>query len=87
MSPFTKKIEKVSTKRKQQKLRTIRKTQGVCSINELHVYELLKLFSKVIRREQENNKVNNIISKQKLDKSFDTARKIKFLTIKRINTK
>ena len=31
--------------KKTQKSRTIRKTQEICSINELHVYELLNLLS------------------------------------------
>ena len=70
--------------KKTQELRTIRKTQGICSINELHVYELLKTFYKVKRRK--HDKVNNFISKQELDKSLDTTRKIKSLT-KKTNTK
>ena len=41
------------------------------------MYELLKLLSKVIRREHPSESINSFITDKEIDKSFDTERRIK----------
>ena len=47
----------------------------------LHVYELLKLLSKVIRREHPSEPINSFITEKEIDKSFNTERRIKTIPL------
>ena len=62
---------------KHKEVRSCRSKNKIPSIFELHLYELLKLLSKVIRREHPCESINSFITYKEIDKSFDTEWRIK----------
>ena len=51
------------------------------SIFELHVYELLKILSKVIRGEHPGESINSFIADKEIARSFDTEWRIKTIPL------
>ena len=75
-------IRKVFGFPKHKEVRSCRSKNKIPSIFELHVYELLKLLSKVIRREHPSESINSIITDKEINISFDNERRIKTIPIK-----
>ena len=57
---------------KRKEVLNCRSKKKIPSTLELHVYELLKLISKVIRREHLSESTNTFINDKEIDKSLDT---------------
>ena len=66
---------------KHKESRSCRSKSKIPSIFELHVYELLKLLSKVIRREHRSESINPFITNKEIDRSFDNERRIRTIPL------
>ena len=62
---------------KHKEVRSCRSKNKIPSIFELHMQELLKLLSKVIKREHPSESNNSFITDKETDRSFDNERRIK----------
>ena len=62
---------------KQKLVRSCRSKIKIPSIFELHVYNLLKLLSKVIRREHPTESINSFITDKEIHRLCDNERRIK----------
>ena len=66
---------------KHKEVRSCRSKDKIPSIFELHVCELLKLLSKVIRREHPCESINSFLIDKDIDRSFDNEQRIKTIPL------
>ena len=66
---------------KHKEVRSCRSKNKIPSMFELHVYELLKLLSKVFRRKHPSESIKSFITDKEIDRSFDTERRIKTIPL------
>ena len=68
-------------------INNIRQKHRLLSIRELHVYELMKCLSKIIRNEQHNTELNDVISKDEIEVITNDSKRIKTIKSRSKGTK